>query len=110
MCLDLCPPPHIQGQRQKLTWVLKEQQKPSRPVEEAAGGRQGQPEKATAGVSAHVQGRDGDKVRKGQAGEAGHLLPGATPGQQVDFSPDYVKFRWWGKSSTCEVIRQDQII
>ena len=49
-------------------------------------------------------------VRKGQAGEAGHLLPGATPGQQVDFSPDYVKFRWWGKSSTCEVIRQDQII
>ena len=43
-------------------------------------------------------------------GEAGHLLPGATPGQQVDFSPDDVKFRWWGKSSTCEVIRQDQII
>lgn len=42
--------------------------------------------------------------------EAGHLLPGAIPGQQVDFSPDDVKFRWWGKSSTCEVIRQDQII
>ena len=69
MCLDLCPPPHIQGQRQELTWVLKEEQKPSRPVEEAAGGRQGQPEKATAGVSAHVQGRDGDKVRKGQRWE-----------------------------------------
>ena len=49
-------------------------------------------------------------VRKGQAGEAGHLLPGATPGQQVDFSPDYVKFRGCGKSSTCEFIRQDQII
>ena len=49
-------------------------------------------------------------VRKGQAGEAGHLLPGAASGKQVDFSPDDVKFRSWGKSSTCEVIRQDQII
>ena len=49
-------------------------------------------------------------VRKGQGGEAGHLLPGAASGKQVDFSPDDVKFRSWGKSSTCEVIRQDQII
>ena len=50
-------------------WVFKEQQKPSKPVEEAVGGRQGRSEEATAGASAHVQGRDGDKVRKGQRWE-----------------------------------------
>ena len=93
--LDLGPPPHIQGQRQEPTWVLKEQQKPSKPVE--------------GGVARVSQRRSlrrcsGQRWRYGEKGAERR----DTCSQELHL--DDVKFRRWRKSSTCEVIRQDQII